>query len=150
MKTIKGDLIELAQRGKFDIIVHGCNCKGRMGAGVAKQIKKHFPVAYHADQDYHKNGKSCLGNISVSGTLTNHGILYVVNAYTQFDYSRKGQQVDYDAIRECFKKVKVIADKNRIGYPKIGAGLGGGDWEIIRKIIDEELEGTDHTLVELD
>ena len=36
---------------------------------------------------------------------------------------------------------------SRIGYPKIGAGLAGGDWSIIEKIIDEELQGTDHTLV---
>ena len=150
MKIKKGDLIKLAQAGEFDIIVHGCNCQGKMGAGIAKQIKKAFPVAYYADQDYHKGGKACLGNISVSATLTNHGMLYIVNAYTQLNYNRNGQQVDYDAIRQCFNKIKIIADKNRIGYPKIGAGLGGGDWEIIRKIIDEELEGTDHTLVELD
>jgi O-acetyl-ADP-ribose deacetylase (regulator of RNase III) len=37
----------------------------------------------------------------------------------------------------------------RIGYPKIGAGLAGGDWSIIEEIIDRELEGEDHTLVYL-
>ena len=36
----------------------------------------------------------------------------------------------------------------KIGYPKIGAGLAGGDWEVIEKIIDAELEGEDHALVE--
>jgi O-acetyl-ADP-ribose deacetylase (regulator of RNase III) len=35
----------------------------------------------------------------------------------------------------------------RIGYPKIGAGLAGGDWNIISSIIDKELIGEDHTLV---
>ena len=34
-----------------------------------------------------------------------------------------------------------------IAYPKIGAGLAGGDWNTISAIIDEELEGEDHTLV---
>jgi hypothetical protein len=29
----------------------------------------------------------------------------------------------------------------------IGAGLAGGDWEIISAIINEELYGEDHTLV---
>jgi hypothetical protein len=36
----------------------------------------------------------------------------------------------------------------RIGYPKIGAGLAKGDWSVISAIIDEELVGQDHTLVE--
>ncbi|MER8782100.1 hypothetical protein NKH60_12735 [Mesorhizobium sp. M1006] len=36
----------------------------------------------------------------------------------------------------------------RIGYPKIGAGLAGGDWETIASIINDELAGEDHTLVE--
>jgi len=38
----------------------------------------------------------------------------------------------------------------RIGYPRIGAGLAGGDWQRIAAIIDEELAGEDHTLVEFD
>jgi O-acetyl-ADP-ribose deacetylase (regulator of RNase III) len=36
----------------------------------------------------------------------------------------------------------------RIGYPRIGAGLARGDWSIISTIIDEELAGEDHTLVD--
>ena len=35
IKYIKGDLIKLAQKGKFDIIAHGCNCFCTMGAGIA-------------------------------------------------------------------------------------------------------------------
>ena len=35
-----------------------------------------------------------------------------------------------------------------IGYPKIGAGLAKGDWSTIAAILDEELAGEGHTLVE--
>jgi O-acetyl-ADP-ribose deacetylase (regulator of RNase III) len=35
----------------------------------------------------------------------------------------------------------------KIGLPLIGAGLAGGDWTIIEKIIEEELEGEDVTVV---
>ena len=38
--------------------------------------------------------------------------------------------------------------RERLGYPKIGAGLAGGDWPRIAAIIDRELAGEDHTLVE--
>ena len=42
----------------------------------------------------------------------------------------------------------MVAGK-RIGLPQIGAGLGGGDWNIISKIIDEELQGENWTIVKL-
>jgi O-acetyl-ADP-ribose deacetylase (regulator of RNase III) len=50
----------------------------------------------------------------------------------------------YAAMRE----VKVHFGGQRIGYPKIGAGLGGGDWRVLAVLIDAALEGEDHTLVE--
>lgn len=39
---IKGDLIELAKQGKFDVIAHGCNCFCTMGAGIAVPMKVAF------------------------------------------------------------------------------------------------------------
>ena len=49
MKTIAGDLLALALDGRFDVIVHGCNCQCQMGKGIAASIKKQFPEAYDAD-----------------------------------------------------------------------------------------------------
>ena len=46
------------------------------------------------------------------------------------------------------RAVKSRFPGKRIGYPKIGPGLAGGDWEIIRLLIEEELAGEDHTYVE--
>lgn len=45
MKSIRGNLLALARSGRFDVIVHGCNCRHAMGAGIAKQIKDSFPEA---------------------------------------------------------------------------------------------------------
>jgi O-acetyl-ADP-ribose deacetylase (regulator of RNase III) len=44
------------------------------------------------------------------------------------------------------KAIKTAFSGKRIGYPKIGAGLAGGDWDIIYPIICEELAGEHHTL----
>ena len=38
----------------------------------------------------------------------------------------------------------------RVGLPKIGAGLAGGDWDVIAKIIEEELSGENVTIVVLE
>ncbi|MCB1673305.1 MAG: phosphatase, partial [Pseudomonadales bacterium] len=66
----------------------------------------------------------------------------------QFDWAGEGVKADYQAIRQVMKAIKQQFSGKRIGYPKIGAGLAGGDWQIIYPIICQELEGEHHTLVE--
>ena len=159
MKTVTGDLIEMAKNGEFDVIVHGCNAFCTMGGGIARTIRDTFPEAYEVDLktrkgDYHKLGTFTTATVDneVGGDLT------IVNAYTQFKYWRDKDDpssdplVDYDALRKAFKAIKVWVDANhpkaRIGIPKIGAGLALGDWAVISQIIDEEMDGEDVTLVE--
>lgn len=71
----------------------------------------------------------------------------IVNAYTQFNYRGSGRKVDYVAVKECFKKIVAHFPNAKIGYPLIGAGLAGGDWNEISKIIEQELQGLDHSVV---
>ena len=148
MKIIKGDLIKLALEGKFDVIVHGCNCYCTMGAGIAMAIKSEFPEVYEADCKTEKGSKDKLGTYSHATIEKNENKITVINAYTQHDYKGPGIKADYDAIRSVFKQLKSNYSGKLIGYPKIGAGLAGGDWKQISKIIDEELINEDHTLVE--
>ena len=54
---------------------------------------------------------------------------------------------DYTAIRELMQKFKRDFSGQCIGYPLIGAGLAGGNWQEIRRVIDEELSGENHALV---
>lgn len=148
MHIVKGDLIELAASGRFDVIVHGANCQCVMGAGIAKTIRERFPEAYDADLQTAKGDRSKLGTISCAQVSRDGGSLWVVNAYTQFDYRGRGVRVDYEAVRSAMGHVKQRFGGQRIGYPKIGAGLARGDWAQLSRIIDEALQGEDHTLVE--
>lgn len=149
MKTLVGDLIDLARHGAFDVIVHGANCQSTMGAGVAKAIRAAFPEAYEADLATPKGDRSKLGTISVARVRRGPVEFAIVNAYTQFDYRGAGVRVDYEAVRRAMTAVRAQFAGRRIGYPRIGAGLGGGDWSRIADIIDQALSGEDHTLVEL-
>jgi O-acetyl-ADP-ribose deacetylase (regulator of RNase III) len=149
MKTTKGDLLKLAQEGRFDLIAHGCNCMCEMGAGIAKGIRAQFPVAFEADQVTAKGDRAKLGTCTfASCPTTSGGRVIVVNAYTQYDYRGAGVKVDYDAVRGCMKWIAQQHRDARIGLPEIGAGLAGGDWDRIAGIIDEELRGCDVTVVE--
>lgn len=150
MKIIKGNLISLALAGEFEVIIHGCNCFCTMGAGIAKAIKENFPEAYAADCGTAEGDREKLGTFSSADIHRKNFALTIVNAYTQFHWGGPGLKLDYEALRSVLQSIKQSYHGKRIGYPKIGAGLAGGDWQIIAKIIDTELDGENHTLVILD
>jgi O-acetyl-ADP-ribose deacetylase (regulator of RNase III) len=148
MQLEKGDLIQKARAGEFDVLVHGCNCFCTMGAGIAKTIKQVFPAAYQADLATVAGDKTKLGSYSAATVEVGGKPLLIVNAYTQYHWRGAGVLVDYDAVRQVFRRVKQAFAGQRIGYPAIGAGLAKGDWVLISTIIDEELAGENHVFVE--
>lgn len=149
MKSVEGDLIAKAKSGEFDVIVHGCNCQHSMAAGIAKIIAREFPEAAQADLDTPKGDRDKLGTISCATVDCDGHTLTVVNAYTQFDYKGRGQKVDYEAVGAAFDEVARRFPEARVGYPLIGAGMGGGNWDEIAPRIDAALKDHDHALVVL-
>ena len=132
IKYIHGNLLECPQK----VLVHGCNNSGVMGSGVAVQIKQKWPNVFEVYHLKHKVFGLELGSIIPVETSNNK---VVVNAITQDGYGRDGKQyVSYDAIEKCFNEINSRAETwgaSEIAMPKIGAGLGGGDWKIIESII---------------
>jgi len=61
------------------------------------------------------------------------------DAYTQYNYGYGKRNADYDAIRNVFLNLNnAYKDQGLIfGIPSVGAGLAGGDWKQIEKIINE-------------
>jgi len=142
INQITGDLLDV----KEGYIVHGCNAQGVMNSGVAKQIRERYPenyLVYKVSITQKKlNFESPLGHI----IKYRIGDLMIINAITQDRYGRDGKQyVNYDAVRDCFRKINEVVLKTDdlpkiVNFPLIGCGLGGGDWDIISKIIDDELD----------
>lgn len=134
----KGNLLDVTE----GIIVHGCNAQGVMGSGVALAVKKKYPECY----DIYTRVPLSLGEVVWYDASTDYNDppheLWIANAITQEFYGTGKRYVNYAAIAECFKKVFRNAKALRAGYhdvhfPKIGAGLGGGDWSIIEQIIND-------------
>jgi len=150
MKERIGDLLQLADQGEFDVIIHGCNCFHTMGAGIARAIRSTWPQAQRVDIEQTAYGdRNKLGTISSVKVKTNPD-LTVVNAYTQYDYRRSNTpNVDYGELEAAFRQVlDVFGNRGlRFGIPKIGAGLAGGDWEHIASIIDRVMSLEDITVV---
>lgn len=130
-----GDLL----KSSLQAIAHGCNSQGVMGSGIAKQIKEQYPDAFKMYRiAFVKSGLQIGTNIWSSYNNT-----IIVNCITQpFFGNDKKRYVSYDAISDCMKDINsnlFNAGIYEIGLPLIGAGLGGGNWNIISSIIEEEL-----------
>jgi O-acetyl-ADP-ribose deacetylase (regulator of RNase III) len=148
MKVIQGDLLKLALNGSFDVIIHCANCFNVFGLGIARQIAIQFPEAAIADNYTKRGDKNKLGTIGVVEIERKDVKFIIVNLYGQYGCHWSKINADYDALRKGFQAVKKQFSGKRIGYPRIANGLAKGDWNIISKIINEELLDEDHTLVE--
>mgnify|MGYP003510260593 FL=1 len=154
----KGDLLKALDDGKITYAVHQVNCHGRMGSGIAKSIRAKYPVVYDnymakvqpaKDEGLHME---LLGDIQICAVYKNfYKTLQhpcVVNFFSQFNYGYDGcRYTSYDAFWECLNRLKNGLQKgSRIGFPKnIGCGLGGANWNVIEKMIEEVL-GKDFTV----
>lgn len=138
IKYKKGNLLDVTG----EVIIHGCNAQGVMGSGVALAVKKKYPEAFEEYRKYCAglSPHYIMGDIveyyhEESGTS-------ILNAITQHLYGTSGAKyVSYDAIDQVFAQIKgIYLPDTPIHLPKIGAGLGGGDWGIISTIIEKRLK----------
>lgn len=145
-QEIEGDLIKLALEGRFGVIAHGVNCFCTMGAGIAPQMARMFRV-----NEYSLEDERYAGNINKLGQIEYETVgkfrnktLFVVNAYTQYGFGKNhaggfDKPVDYEAITLCMRKINHDFKGFHVGLPQIGCGLAGGDWTIVKGIIQREL-----------
>ena len=139
VKYIKGNLL-----GHPFQIAHGVNCQGVMGSGVALAIKNKYPNHFN---DYINAVKLNRGISSdLLGKITDDPSKEdkILGMFTQDFYGKDGKRyVNYAAIGSAFREVSdyLSGDPDDsfcpLGIPKIGAGLGGGDWNIIEQIIND-------------
>lgn len=154
-QEIEGDLF--AAEGDF--LVHGCNAQGVMNSGVAKRVKELYPGTFEAYKNFCDSTEELarLGKIVVTEEI--HHLtgrkFKLVNAITQRYYGKDGQRyISYGALESCLLYLKPILvevssqrlpgsfktiQSSSVILPKIGAGLGGGDWTEIRALILKHL-----------
>lgn len=132
IRYVRGDLLA----SNLEVIAHGCNCRGVMGSGIAVQIRSKWPNVYEVYKLKHRVMGLELGTILPIRTLDGR---LVINCMTQQDFGGGNKRyIDYSAIESCIAAMdNSVRDWGvaEIGMPKIGAGLGGGDWDQIEDII---------------
>lgn len=144
-KYIKGDITKT----ELNYIVHGVNCQNVMGSGVAKAL---FDEWFQVKAEYHifVTDMMQFANLKPEDLLGGYHYVFtediesfketpvVINAFTQLNYGYdKTRHVNYEAVSKVFSRLNEELSGKTIAIPKIGCGLAGGDWEIVRRIIDE-------------
>lgn len=137
IKEIAGDATEPNGSG-IKFIIHCCNNKKvRWGAGFVLSLKNKWPESEHI----HLRNNRGLG--SVSFYYTQGGII-IANIIGQDNFgTQKKQYVDYNSLEIGMRRVLKLALTFRkkkltvsIHCPKIGCGLAGGDWSVVKDIIN--------------
>lgn len=157
-----GDLVSLDE----GILVHGCNCMGKMNSGIAKSIRAKWPATWSAYERRHQTCELQLGDVIFVGNPTPVGgagvrshlhevsnqlpsNIIVANAMTQFYYGRDKRvvYVDYDAVFAAFARIRLLARFGlTVNFPMIGCGLGNGQWQAVAEAIEAAM-GTENRLV---
>jgi len=138
----KGNAIDALKSGEIDYLIHQCNSKGVMGAGIAKEIKARVPEAFAAYKNEYVFFSERFGRNLPLGSCTTGG--GVINLVAQTDFGNGGRYTNYGALASAFCSLfNGVQDFDLrqpsnlvIGVPKyIGCGLGGGDWDVVLELI---------------
>ena len=140
VKFVSGDIFSTDSITAF---AHGCNCAGAMGKGIAVEFKKKWPKMY---SEYHRLCKANeykLGDVFV----WHQDNVTIFNLGTQAHWTKKAE---LSAIGKSVSSMLEIAKKegiNEIVMPRVGAGLGGVDWDEIKQLLLSVNKDSDITLV---
>jgi O-acetyl-ADP-ribose deacetylase (regulator of RNase III) len=124
-------------------LAHGVNCEGSMG-GIAGQFARRWPALAEDYRERCANGQIVLGEVF---TWTAPDGLVVYNLVTQ---PYPGPCAELFAIGTSLAAAVRHAEEHgidQIGLPRIGAGIGGLEWDDVLAVIDEVGADTDVGLV---
>jgi hypothetical protein len=79
-----------------------------------------------------------LGNIQIIRVEKDIEVINMIaqNGIKKYHHPKGQRYVDYDALYTCFSRVRAhITENTSVHMPRIGVGLGGGEWSVISKII---------------
>ena len=147
LKSVTGDATKPQGDGP-KVIVHVCNDVGGWGAGFVVALSKRWKQPEDEYRRWHSAGAGegrppfALGEVLFVPVEKG---LWVANLVGQHGLKTvKGvPPVRYDAVRDGLQAVAKFAKEHgaSVHMPRIGAGLAGGDWGKISRIIEEELAG---------
>lgn len=116
---------------KANAYAHGCNTKGKMNAGIARQFRERFPEMF---DDYQIKCRKGLFLPGEGYIYYNKNYPHVINLATQDD---NGAGIVYmeSAFKWLANSFNSLCIEN-VSMPRIGSGLGGLYWDLTKEILE--------------
>jgi O-acetyl-ADP-ribose deacetylase (regulator of RNase III) len=116
----------------LDALAHGCNCAGAMGKGIAVEFKKRWPDMF---TEYKKRCDA--GTFRPGGIFQwKVGGLTIFNLGTEQHWRTGAELPAIEASTLEMVKLAEAEKVQRIGLPRLGAGLGGLAWGDVRGLLE--------------
>lgn len=140
IKYIKGDATSPKGNG-MKVIAHICNDQGKWGAGFVMALSKKWDAPESLYRSLSLNELE-LGSVKYAVVYDN---IIVANMIAQHGTKpdESGQSpIRYNALETALLKVSEFCENKdcTLHMPKIGSGLAGGDWSVIEKIIEDNVQ----------
>lgn len=139
-REVTGDLFQIDTIA----IGHGVNCTGVMGSGIAPLFRTRWPDMYEAYRH------ACLTKeITVGGLFpykTDDGRV-ILNLASQ---NQPGANAELSAIRASLMKAVLYCEREDLtefAIPRIGAGIGGLNWDEVKATVVEVGNMTDVDII---
>lgn len=144
IKIVYGDIFDQ----DVDALVNPVNCVGVMGAGLAKQFKIRYPNMFNWYKKECENDQFNIGEILYY--FSSEDKKWIINFPTKKHWK---DQSTLEYIEEGLKGlcVDLVFEKNieidSIAIPALGCGLGGLNWNDVKKLIYEYLSNVNFDVI---
>lgn len=133
IEYIEGDLLA-AYRDGVTVLGHQCNCRGAWRGGIHKQIGERFPevIRQYVSHPWR------LGDMRLFAThIPGFRIAYLAGQDRYGNSQRSGTvYTDIQALTTAMVRLAdAMQDDDEVAFPLIGAGLAGGNWSVIVRMI---------------
>ena len=128
------------------IVAHICNDLGIWSGGFVLAVSRRWPLP---EAEYRRNWGP-LGSVQIVRVSPS---LFVANMQAQHGFPTRERPcaVDYGALSVCLSTVFAEAEERGLAVhmPRIGCGIGGGEWERVATIIESCMGSVSVTVYEL-
>lgn len=147
-REMTGDVLKAGA----EAVAHGCNCMGAMGAGIAAAFAKRWPemeaeYVTECQARRFRPGDVMPWAVDEGQACFDRGLRWVYNLGTQL---YPGADARCEWIRTSVIGMLRHAELHSVGsiaVPRIGAGIGGLEWDQVRSILRELGDSTSVSLV---
>ncbi len=153
---VQGDLFEEFNKGTFNVLLNLMNREGKYNSGISRSIGKLYPDFVDRDARVWPNAVTNSGRdieAEKKGNSFSHEVSdgkFIVNLYAiKKNRNEDGSLVSLKQLRSALKNLiqeESLYFRNApsgfkpvYGFPAMGTGIAGGDWEEISDVLSEVL-----------